>query len=1010
MKWLPFRAYAGIFAPLAPLAILAALLAALLASSCNLSENEEPVRYISILAPDSLLAYDTILVMAMPPGSDSVSDTLWNAKLQRVDQLAKLPAGHYRGGAVDVLILGMKDGWSCYSLKVEYRGNSTPRLDSSPPWDTVPPRLTLKGPDSAGFREGQAMPDTGADCIDEHPWSPRLTVTGKADPARAGHYELEYACRDRAGNVSRRIQRFVVSRWPDTLAPELRHPADSVVTLPAGTAWEPKEFACRDDRDSSLSPVRVGVLDIAVPGEYHLSFHCADAAKNQSADWVLKVRVLPWPDHVPPQIVLAGRDTITLYEGSAFADPGAQCHDGQEDGIHDADPDSLRVARQGPVNPQRRGTYPLLYQCTDHAGNTASAHRWVIVARLPDSVPPVLRMQGPDSLETYDHEPYADSGATCRDDRDGPLPVMQTGKVDLALRGRYVLGFTCTDSAGGTAEARRVVRVVRRPDGVAPVLALKGADTLVLYDHQAFADPGASCLDLRDGPLPVAVSGSVDTAIRGAYPLAYSCADSMGNGAAKIRLVRVVRMPDSTRPALTLRGPDSLDTWEGTPYVDSGAACQDDRDGARPVTVAGAIDTGLRGTQSLRFACADSMGNAAAERVRKVRVIRVPDFVKPVITLLGSPSSVIVRGDAYVDAGATCLDDRDGNLPLTRLGAVDVSRFGVYTLKYGCADSVGNRADTVTRSVTVALSADIVKPVLTLRGPDTIPVLTLAHFDDPGAACEDDRDGTFAAVFAGFDPPAASADGIYRARYTCTDKSGNVAEAFRTVKSGLYTTSLMVTQDASIDTTSSYNNGNTGISAICKAVGDPYVSMFKFDLSKVVKAGLKSAKVRFVVWARAPLSLWPGTAQDYSIQLWAVKRAWVEGTGNWFFHRGTWENGGDAWFADYFVADSIKNNSSDPAFPSGITGTDRDMFRRSNANLMASQKVNIRFPIDYTGLMAAPKDLRVIEIDVTNYVKNTDPAQDFGFFPISDNEPEYIGIINRELNGGQYAARLMLSY
>jgi hypothetical protein len=305
---------------------------------------------------------------------------------------------------------------------------------------------------------------------------------------------------------------------------------------------------------------------------------------------------------------------------------------------------------------------------------------------------------------------------------------------------------------------------------------------------------------------------------------------------------------------------------------------------------------------------------------------------------------------------------------------------------------------------------DTVKPVLALRGPDSLPVLSLAHFDDPGAACEDDRDGIRPAAFTGFDPPAGSADGYYRARYACADKSGNVAEVFRVVRSGLYTVNLAVTQDASIDTTSDFNNGNVGMLAMSLAAGDVYASLFKFDLSKVDKTGLKAAKVRFVVWARGSLAFWPGTAQDYAIKLWAVKRPWTEGTGNWFYYGGVWQNGGESWFARYSMTETVKANSSDPGEPTGVTGADRDLIRRPNLSPMGSQTVNVRLPNAYAGPMAPPEDLRVIEIDVTDYVKNADPSRDFGFFAETLNAPDRIGVLSREVDGGLYATRLMLSY
>jgi hypothetical protein len=589
------------------LAGLCGSLFALLAASCDLSGNAEPARYLSILAPDSLLAYDTVLVMAMAPGTDSVLDTLWNAPLDRIDQLAKLPAGHYHGGPVDVLILGMKDGWAAFSLQAEYRGDPRPRIESSPPWDTLPPRLTLKGPDSSGFLEGQALSDTGAECVDEHPGAPRITVTGTVDPSRPGLYVLEYACRDRAGNVSRRLR---------------------------------------------------------------------------------KIRISPWPDSA-----------------------------------------------------------------------------------------------------------------------------------------------------------------------------------------------------------------------------------------------------------------------------------------------------------------------------------------KPVITLIGPGSPEIVRGGIYADAGAECSDDRDGNVQVTVVGGVDPARAGVYPQTYACADSAGNRADTVTRRVTVALPSDTAKPVIALRGPDSLPVLALAYFDDPGADCHDEADGTLPAAFTGFDPPSGPEDGFYRARYACADKSGNVAEAYRTVKAGLYSPNIIVTQDASIDTSidtasEKYNMGYNGMLAMSMASGDRYVSLFQFDLSKLDKAGLKSAKIRFVTWARGNRLNWPGTAQDYTLRVWGLQRPWVEGSGNWFYHYGAWQNNGESWFLDYFLPAWVLNNSSNPTLKIGVRGSDRDLVRPENLTLIAARTVNAHFDASYAATlsMAPPRDLRVLEIDVTDYVKNADASRDHGFIVTAEGAPDRIGVLSREVSDGLYATRLMLSY
>jgi hypothetical protein len=138
----------------------------------------------------------------------------------------------------------------------------------------------------------------------------------------------------------------------------------------------------------------------------------------------------------------------------------------------------------------------------------------------------------------------------------------------------------------------------------------------------------------------------------------------------------------------------------------------------------------------------------------------------------------------------------------------------------------------------------------------------------------------------------------------------------------------------------------------------------------------------------------------------------VEGTGNWFYHFGDWQNHGEGWFIDYFLPTWVLNNSSNPALKIGVKGADRDLVRRENLALIATQTINTRFDASYaaTMSMAPPRDLRVLEVDVTEYVRSADPSRDFGFMVTAEGAPDRIGVLSREVNDGQYATRLMLSY
>jgi len=99
----------------------------------------------------------------------------------------------------------------------------------------------------------------------------------------------------------------------------------------------------------------------------------------------------------------------------------------------------------------------------------------------------------------------------------------------------------------------------------------------------------------------------------------------------------------------------------------------------------------------------DAAGNAAAPVTRTVNVI-VADAIPPVIKLLGRSPVNVTQGTVYVDAGATALDNVDGNITaniVTR--GLPLSTAAVRTLLviYNVSDAAGNAAAQVTRTVNV---------------------------------------------------------------------------------------------------------------------------------------------------------------------------------------------------------------------------------------------------------------------------------------------------------------------
>ena len=82
----------------------------------------------------------------------------------------------------------------------------------------------------------------------------------------------------------------------------------------------------------------------------------------------------------------------------------------------------------------------------------------------------------------------------------------------------------------------------------------------------------------------------------------------------------------------------------------------------------------------------------------------VPDIVKPIISLNGETTVNLLIGASYTDAGVMASDNKDGNITNNVIvnNPVDTTKVGTYIITYNVADSNGNKAKQVTRTVVVA--------------------------------------------------------------------------------------------------------------------------------------------------------------------------------------------------------------------------------------------------------------------------------------------------------------------
>ncbi len=92
------------------------------------------------------------------------------------------------------------------------------------------------------------------------------------------------------------------------------------------------------------------------------------------------------------------------------------------------------------------------------------------------------------------------------------------------------------------------------PDTTAPVISITGVNPLDITQGAIYTDAGATALDEKDGTVNVITTGTVDTAVVGAYIITYTATDLANNIATATRTVNVVAPPppDTTAPNIPI--------------------------------------------------------------------------------------------------------------------------------------------------------------------------------------------------------------------------------------------------------------------------------------------------------------------------------------------------------------------------------------------------------------------------------------------------------------------------
>ncbi len=618
-------------------------------------------------------------------------------------------------------------------------------------------------------------------------------------------------------NADANVAASAAENTTDTTAPVITLNGNSTITIQAGDNYTDLGVTTTDDSNGlgvsgvlgAITSTTISTVNTTTAGTYSVTYIAEDASGNRAK----ALRTVNVIDSTPPQITLNGDATVTIQAGKNYSDAGVSTTDNSGGAI------SVVTS----INTTVDGNYVVTHTVSDSSGNRASVSRKVIVLKSNDEVAPVITLYGNNPVTVDTGVSYTDAGAIAIDDKDGIITVsIDDSKVNTALPGTYEVVLVATDSGGNSLRTVRTVVVEAAPD------------LGNLVGQWLLDDKGATTRDASGNNNHLTLNNLSDSnRVTGKYGSALQFLDDHRQDAS-IKGASSILQPESVTLSAWINPDQSELAWEWVAaqgdnyglfiepetkklvfYKKEQGSWSGVKSAENTISfnkwqhVVGIFDAAtatakiyLDGVevgsdvigsqivydQGEGFTIGSMQGDRFFNgKIDDVRVydsafseINVDyllqrgsaDSQLPVISLNGPKAVSVILGTSYNDAGATAVDNVDGQIGVAIDAAfsVDTSTLGRYTVSYLATDTAGNTAKT-TRVVDV-ITADKTVPVITLNGPSPAIINTGSIYTDSGAIATDDVDINVA-VDIDVSQVDTSTAGTYEVTFTAIDSAFN---------------------------------------------------------------------------------------------------------------------------------------------------------------------------------------------------------------------------------------------
>ena len=490
-----------------------------------------------------------------------------------------------------------------------------------------------------------------------------------------------------------------------------------------------------------------GTITLKGKGQTTFTVKAAETANFKAATKTLKLTV---NDNTKPVITLLGNNNIVLevYTGT-YVEAGATA-------IDDIDGDiSSQIQITNNVNINQVGTYKVIYNVQDSAGNIADSVERTVTVR--DTTKPTITDNPNNVYEMEVHGIKPSFTATATDNYDDHLTVSVSDNINVNKVGTYQVTFTCKDASNNTAQ---LVKEFIVKDSTKPVITIDSNNVYTMEVHGTIPTFNATATDNYDPSVNVVVTHDINKDVVGNYTITFTATDANGNVQTATKAFTVV---DTTKPVITIDNNNvySMEVHGTKPTFN--ATATDNYDSNVTVVVTDNINVDVVGTYTVTFTATDANGNVQTA----TKEFSVVDTTKPVISIdVNNVYEMEVHGTIPTFA-ATATDNYDATVNVVITHDINKDVTGTYTVTFTATDAHNNK-QVETKSFEVK---DTIKPEITL---DVNNVYSMeVHGTKPtfNATATDNYDANVTVVVT--DDIDVDVVGTYTVTFTATDAHNN---------------------------------------------------------------------------------------------------------------------------------------------------------------------------------------------------------------------------------------------